>query len=193
MAMKLSSASNSTNMGWAMVIIKVPHINLFANRSINGRSGMENVYSLHVSKCRVINSVRQLNEVGRKYWSSQSDPGAAIQISLDEGCQQCNNFASPQVPCSAGLVDSTGGARWDACTSLQGPSDDIEVGLHAGIRSRLDTLLDTGWRTHTRHGVKRCSSGKGLRQMIPELWCSSGNSVPYPPWVASYIVCLFVH
>lgn len=67
MAMKLSSASNSTNMGWAMVIIKVPHINLFANRSINGRSGMENVYSLHVSKCRVINSVRQLNEVGRKY------------------------------------------------------------------------------------------------------------------------------
>jgi hypothetical protein len=36
----------------------------------------------------------------------------------------------PRVPCSAGPEDGTRKARRDACASLNGPSDDIRVGLY---------------------------------------------------------------
>jgi len=49
------------------IVIDVQHIYPFANRSTDGWSGMEDVKGVHISKCRVINRVRQLNEVGRRH------------------------------------------------------------------------------------------------------------------------------
>ncbi len=89
--MKLSGASDSTIMqvgrwssltygnetqwrvrqhnyaGREMVVIDVPHIYPFTNRSTDDRSGMEDVNGVHISKCRIINRVCQLNKVGRQH------------------------------------------------------------------------------------------------------------------------------
>jgi len=47
--------------GREMVVIDVPHLYPFANRSPDGWGGMEDVHGVYVSKCGVINRVRQLN------------------------------------------------------------------------------------------------------------------------------------
>jgi hypothetical protein len=94
--------------------------------------------------------------------------------------------AGPRVPCSAGPEDGTRGARRDACPSLYGLSNDIGVGLYHWIP--LWTLY---YQTHARCGVKHCSSGNGLRQMIPGsvflVADATGGSVPDPPCVGSYV------
>ena len=50
-----------------MVVIDISHIYPLANRGTDGGSGMEDVNGVHISKCRVINRVRQLNKVGRRH------------------------------------------------------------------------------------------------------------------------------
>ncbi len=50
-----------------MVVIDLPHIYPFANQSTDGRGGMENVYGIPVSECRVINRVCQQNKVCRQH------------------------------------------------------------------------------------------------------------------------------
>ncbi len=49
------------------VVIDVPHIYPFANWSIDGKGGMENVYNIHLSEYRVINIVCQQNKVCRQH------------------------------------------------------------------------------------------------------------------------------
>jgi len=63
-----------------------------------------------------------------------------------------------RVPCLTGPEDGTGGARRDACTALHGMDHRMTLELD---------FIGTNCRTHARHGVKHCSSGNGLRQMIP--------------------------
>jgi hypothetical protein len=63
-----------------------------------------------------------------------------------------------RVPCFTGPEDGTGGARQYACTTLHG--------MDHRMTSELDVIGQTNCRTHARHGVKHCSSGNGLRQMI---------------------------
>ena len=58
------------------------------------------------------------------------------------------------------------------------------------MTSELD-LFRTNCRTHARQGVKHCSSGNGLRQMIPGWGIPHGSghrmlAVPDPPWVVSF-------
>ena len=70
MAMKLSGASDSTIMRvgrWSSLTYLTYIIYPFANRSTDGWGGMKDVNGFHISKCRVINRVRQLNEVGRRH------------------------------------------------------------------------------------------------------------------------------
>ena len=79
-----------------------------------------------------------------------------------------------RVPCLTGPADGAGGARQYACTALHG--------MDHRMTSELDVSGQTNCRTHARHseldvsgqtaeptrvhGVKHCSSGNGLRQMI---------------------------
>jgi hypothetical protein len=48
-----------------MVVIDIPHIYPFTNRSADGWGGMEDVHGVHISECRVINRVHSLNKVDR--------------------------------------------------------------------------------------------------------------------------------
>ncbi len=79
----------------------------------------------------------------------------------------------PRVPCSAGPEDGTGNARGDACASLNGPSDDIRVGLYHWNPAMLGYLCG--------HPTAKPTRGVGANTAVPatESGRYPGLSVPW--------------
>ncbi len=134
-------------------------------------------YNVYISPtCYSIEFVSRVKSAG------DIDPSKQTEVLLykpawTHGCQQRDKCAGPRVPWAAGPEDGTGGARQDACTSLNGPSDDIGVSLH---RWDPDT---PGFPSG--HSTAKPTQGLGSNTAVPamdsERW--------YPGWDFPLDVC----
>ncbi len=125
--------------------------------------------------------MHQQIKVCRWHWSSQADPGTAIQSILDAPLPAMWQFCQPPSAmiswpgrwyrrCKAGCLHLPEWTiRWH--WSRPPPLGSGHFGL---------TFWTPNCQTYARRGVKHCSSSNGLRQMIPWLRCSPGHITKGP-------------
>jgi hypothetical protein len=133
---------------------------------------MENAEGIQVSECRVINRVCQPERqefVSRIKSAGNIDPPKRTQALLYKSAWMHSFRQRDNVPAPRTMIIWPG--RWHR-RGIAPPCIDhlmtSELAI-AALRSVDMPGYHSGYptRTHARHGVKHCSSGNRLRQMIP--------------------------
>jgi hypothetical protein len=115
-------------------------------------------------------------------WAEASMTRTMTPVQLRQRCQRVEGkdasamltvTPGPQVPCSAGPEDGTRNARRDACASMNGPSNDIRVGLYHWNPATLGYLCG--------HPTAEPMQGMGANTAVPATDSSRypGLSVPW--------------